>query len=332
MTSSRIRSFKSSLPRIAAALLLPTLLASAAFAQFAGPALPLSTNVNPTLVETTDPAILYPVSRDIKLDTDDTITVRIYNSLDYTPVARVSLDGTIDLPLVGLVAVRGLTIPEAQSLIATRLINAGMYRDPQVSIQITESPNQVATVIGEAHGVVPVGAGKRLFDVVSAAGGFPPSASHIITINRQGLDQPIIVNLGTDPSRSQAANIPIFPHDTIIVPRIGGIYLLGAFKNQSFVPLQQTTPLTLMKAAAIGGGPAFSGKYSDIRIIRTVGQTRTVVRVDYKKIVNGKAPDPVLEADDIVFLPTDALKSAIELGGVGTLLGVATILLYTLRN
>jgi polysaccharide export outer membrane protein len=57
-----------------------------------------------------------------------------------------------------------------------------------------------------------------------------------------------------------------------------------------------------------------------------------VVHVDIKKVIDGKAPDPVLEAEDIVFLPSSALKSAIELGGIGTLLGLASILLYTFRG
>jgi polysaccharide export outer membrane protein len=60
--------------------------------------------------------------------------------------------------------------------------------------------------------------------------------------------------------------------------------------------------------------------------------TRSVVRVDIKKVMHGKTPDPVLQADDIVFLPTDWLKGAIQVGGIGALLGLATLLLYALNN
>ncbi len=181
------------------------------------------------------------------------------------------------------------------------------------------------------HGVVPVVGQKRLFDVLSAAGGLPATASHIITINRPGVAQPIVVDLGTDPARSAQANVPVFPRDTIVVSRVGVVYLLGAFKNQGAIPLQQNSPLTLMQAAALGGGPGFEGKLTDLRIIRTMGLDRKVVQVDIKKVMNGKAPDPVLQADDIVFLPTNPMKAAIKSGGLGTLIGIASILVVAFR-
>jgi polysaccharide export outer membrane protein len=162
---------------------------------------------------------------------------------------------------------------------------------------------------------------------VLGGGGLPTTASHIITINRPGVAQPITVDLGTDPAKSTEANIPIFPRDTIVVPRVGVIYLLGAFKNQGAIPLTQNSPMTLMKVAALTGGSGFEGKQGDLRIIRSVGTERQVVRVDLNKIVKGQAPDPVLQPEDIVFLPTNSMKAAIKNGGIGTLLGIVSILL-----
>jgi polysaccharide export outer membrane protein len=244
--------------------------------------------------------------------------------------------------------VEGLTLHQAQDLIAQKLISAGMYRDPQVSIQIVESPNQTATVTGELRGIVAVIGERRLYDVLAAVGGgggftststtvvvggggLPTTASHVITINRPGLAQPITVDMGTDPAKSAEANIPIFPRDTIIVPRVGVVYLLGAFKTQGAIPLTQNSPMTLMKVAALTGGSGFEGKQSDLRIIRSVGTGRQVVRVDLHKIVNGRAPDPVLQPEDIVFLPTSSMKAAIKSGGFGTLLGIVSILLFAVN-
>jgi polysaccharide biosynthesis/export protein len=323
----------------------------AAMAQFSGPALGASTQINPPVTITTDPAILYPGHRDVYLGHEDLLSVRLYGSNDYIPTARVGLDGTIQLPLIGSVEVEGLTIHQAQDLVAQKLVSAGMYRDPQVSIQITESPNLIATVVGELHGVVPIIGERRLYDVLAAVGGggggglstaattvvvggggLPTTASHIITINRPGVAQPITVDLGTDPATSAMADIPIFPRDTIIVPRVGVVYVLGAFKIQGAIPLQQNSPITLMKVAALAGGPGFEGRYNDLRIIRSVGLNRQVVRVDIKKVINGQAPDPVLEAEDIVFLPSDPMKAAIKSGGISTLLGVASILLIAVKQ
>lgn len=313
-------------------------------AQFSGPALGINTEVNPPITITTDRAILFPGHRDVFLGNGDTLSVHLYGNTDYNPTVRIDLDGMVQLPLIGNVSLEGLTIHQAQDLIAKKLESAGMYRDPQVTIQVMDSPNQIATVIGEVHGIVPILGEKRLYDVLVAAGagggggatvtttiitgggGLPASASHVITIHRYGLAQPIIVDLGTDPFKSELSNIPIFARDTIIVPRVGVVYMLGAFKTQGAIPLQQNSPMTLMKVAALSGGDLFEGNPGDLRIIRTTGLTRQVVRVDFKKIKFGKAPDPVLQAEDIVFLPTNPMKAAISSGGISTLLGIASIL------
>lgn len=314
-------------------------------AQFNGPAPGASTVINPPVTITTDPAILYPGHRDVYLGSGDVLTIHIFGSADYTPTARVGLDGKIQLPLIGSVEVAGLTVHRAEDLIAQALVEAGMYRDPQVSIQITESPNLIATVVGEVHGIVPIIGERRLLDVLTAAGsgggggtgtattvivgggGLPASASHVITINRPGVAEPITIDLGTDPAKSSLADIPIFPRDTIIVPRIGVVYLLGAFKTQGAIPLQPNSPLTLIKVAALAGGPGFEGKTEDLRIIRSVGLSRQVVQVDIKKVMYGKAPDPVLQADDIIFLPSSPMKAAIKSGGIGVALGIVSLLL-----
>lgn len=316
---------------VAAAILALCMYPCMAKAQFSGPALGISASVNQPVTPTTDPAILYPASRDIILTQGDLLTIHLYGVQDYQPEARISLDGTIQLPLIGSLHVEGLTIHQAQDLIAERLTTEGMYRNPQVNIQLTEAPNQAVTVTGEMHGVIPVAGQKRLFDVLAAAGGLPAVASHIVTIDRPGVAQPIVVDLGTDPAKSAHANVPVFPRDTIVVSRVGVIYLLGAFKNQGAVPLQQNSPLTLMQAASIGGGTGFEGRLGDLRIVRTVGLDRKVVNIDIKKVINGKAPDPVLQADDIILLPTNPMRAAIKSGGVSTLIGLASIMVVAFR-
>src|ERR1700716_1465544 len=79
-------------------------------AQFSGPALGISTPINPPVTITTDPAILFPANRDVYLWHDDLITIRLFESQDYAPTVRVGLDGTIQLPLIGSVRVEGLTL------------------------------------------------------------------------------------------------------------------------------------------------------------------------------------------------------------------------------
>ena len=305
------------------ALLLATACPKTSRAQFSGPATSSTSAYNQTLKPTTDKAILYPSEQDIVLTAGDNITIRLFSDSSYSPVVRINNDGTVLLPLIGIVHLEGLTVTQAERLIAEKLEADGMYRNPQITLQIAEGPNAVVTVIGEIHQVVPVVGTRRLLDVLSAAGGLPPTASHVITIDRPGVAHPIVVDLGTDPMSSKLGNIPIFPGDTIVVSRIGLVYMFGAFGTPGgTIALNSYTPLTLTEATALSGGIKWEGKSSDLRIIRTVGDHRTVAIYNIKKVLDGKAPDPILEPNDIVYLPVVPMKELLSTGGIGTVIGL----------
>ena len=305
---------------------------AAARGQFTGPAPVPNASTNIPQMPTTDPAILFPQQREVQLSAGDLLTLRVYGTTDYNPIVRVSMDGSIQVPLIGLVHVDGLSLHQAEKKIADELIARGMYRDPQVTIQVTESPNQIATVVGEIHGNVPIVGYKRLYDVLAAAGGLTATSSHTVTIDRPGLERPIVVDLGPDPAHSSRANVPIFARDTIVISHVGVIYVLGAFRTQGAIPMQASQPLTLMQVAALGGGPGWEGKMNDLRIIRTNGLERNVVKVDIQKVMKGKAPDPILEPEDVVFLPTSAMKASIKSGGLGVATGIASFLIFAFHN
>lgn len=298
-----------------------------ALGQFSGPGVKTA---NPHLNSeaiTTDGATLHPANRAIYINPGDAISVHIFGSADYQPNVRVALDGTIQLPLIGVVSVKGLTVDQAEELIAEKLKSAGMYNDPQVTMQVTESANGVITIAGEAHAVVPANSDRRLLEVLAAAGGLPINASHVVTIDRPGLDKAIVVDLGNDPMRGRQVNVPLYPGDTVIVSRVGVVYLLGEFKTPGVIPIQQNSPLTLMQATAVAGGTLYSGRYKDLRIIRTIDEKRSLVNVDIKRVLEGQDPDPVLQADDIVYLPTSSVKSAIVSGGLNLLVNVVNLAL-----
>lgn len=315
---------------------------ASAHGQFSGPAVSASTLPTPRTAPTSDPAILYPAPQDVRIGTGDLLSIRLFLATDYESQGRVSIDGSILLPLIGVVHVEGLTVLEAETLISKRLTDAGMYKNPQITLQITESVNQFVTVTGEVHAIIPLQGQRRLFDVLAAAtgatggvagaGGTSASSSHIITILRPSVKDPIVVDIGTDAEQSAKADIPILPRDTIVISRVGVVYMIGAFKTQGQIPLAQNAPLTLMEAASISGGVGWEGRNNDLRIIRTVGAERKEIRVDMKRILNGKDPDPVLQAQDIVFFPAAGWKAAIKSGGIATVLGIAQILIYTSIN
>ena len=271
-------------------------------------------------------SMLYP-GEDFKLGPGDLISVRVFLQPDYQATVRVGLDGTVQLPFINSVHVEGLSVREAQTLIADRLRMGQFYDNPEVTIQVMDTVNGSVIVTGEVRAVVPVTTHRSLREVLLIAGGLPATASHTVKIVRPGVAEPIVVDLGTDLAASSTANFPVQPHDIIQISRASVVYVLGAFPRQGAVPLDQSTPLTLLQLAALSGGLNFEGKYADLRLIRTVGNERKVVKVDIKKVRDGRAPDPLLQANDIIFLPTDDMKATIKSLGTGGVIGLATLLI-----
>ena len=281
----------------------------------------------------TGQAMLYP-GDDFQLGPGDLISVRVFLQIDYQATVRVDADGNVKLPFIGSVNLKGLSVREAQALIASRLQSEGFYKNPEVIIQVMDTVNGSVMVTGEVRAIVPVSTERSLKDVLLTAGGLPPNASHTVKIVRAGVVEPIVVELGSDLATSKTANIAVRPHDIIQITRASVVYVIGAFARQGAIPLDQASPLTLLQLTALSGGIGFEGKYNDLRLIRTEQSeqgvfTRKVVEVNINKVRNGTANDPVLQANDIVFLPTDSMKAIIKSLGSGGVLGVVSLLIST---
>jgi polysaccharide export outer membrane protein len=97
-----------------------------------------------------------------------------------TPVpARVAHDGTVVVPLVGAVAVGGLEPIAAEQRIAAAAIERGIYRQPCVTLTLTEPAVNRVTVLGAVArpGVVELPRGSSdLASALAAAGGLTKDA------------------------------------------------------------------------------------------------------------------------------------------------------------
>ena len=124
----------------------------------------------------------------VKLGIGDLIEISVFGVPDLSTKARISGSGDVYLPLIDYVHVADLTIDEAQELIQKRLEDGGFVRGPHVSIFVNESASQAITMVGEINrpGAYPAIGERRLFDMISAAGGLSEKAGRIITIEHHG--------------------------------------------------------------------------------------------------------------------------------------------------
>ena len=240
---------------------------------------------------------------------------------------KIGSDGNISLPYLGAVKLAGLTPIEAAAYLSNALKQGGFLVDPQVSVQLVDSPTRAITVIGEVlkPALVSAFGELRLLDAISACGGFTPFASHSVTVRRQGLSDPIVVELGTDPRTADAGDIPLLPGDTVIVSKVGSVFVLGYVKTPAAIPLNGNAPVTVLRALAMAGGVNYGAGLSKARIIRTTADNQRVeIRLDLRKIMFGQQQDVVLLSNDILLVPANAFKAGMAAGGAG----VAASLLY----
>jgi polysaccharide export outer membrane protein len=326
-----------SLPLAAAAL---SFCGRAAFAQYVGPAISSS---SPT-ASASDSAmnVEYADFKILPGDIISILTVDLPELTTNTPASSGSLSGTggtsvpgikvgpkgqVELPYLGTVILGGLTPSEAAAYLSNALKDRGILVDPQVSVELMDSPTRVVTMIGEVMrpAPIPVFGQLHLLDAISACGGFTPLASHTLTIRRRGASEPIMVELGVDPKMSYVSNIPLLPGDTVIVPRVGNVFVVGEVKTAESFPLSTNTPITVMRAISMAGGLKYSAALSKARIIRTTADNQHVeIRFDLAKLMNGKQQDIALVSDDVLFIPANTFKSMVVSGGAG----VASTLLY----
>lgn len=284
--------------------------------QFQGaPPVQLSPQSQPSLIERPGTA----TTTNLVLQTGDLFQIQVFGVSKFDYRGRLDETGSVSLPLVGAVHLAGLSVSDAQHLIERVLREQEMIRSPQVVITVLESPNSFATITGEVKspGPVPVYGEKHLLDIISAAGGLTPVASPLMSIYRRGQSDPIQVRLSADASALGPANLIIRPGDSIVIPRVGVIYVIGATRLQGAIPLKNTTPLTLIEALSLAGGVNYEAAGSKAYILRVQGEGRTEISFDVSRVLKHRDPDTLLQNDDVILIPTSAMRAALKSGAAG---------------
>jgi polysaccharide export outer membrane protein len=240
----------------------------------------------------------------VKLGAGDLLEVSVYNVPELSTKARLSNSGDVYLPLIDYVHVGGLTLEEAQTLIAKRLLDGGFVRSPHVTIFVDEASSQGVTILGEVSkpGIYPNLGDHKLYELVSEAGGFTQSAAKRVSIIRRNQPQPLNVTLPKNLADDLSSNVDIMPGDTINVPRAPVIYVVGDVGRPSGL-LVDNGSLTVLQALALAGGTNKTAKMGSVRIIRKGPTGMTETQVPLKKMLEAKAPDIQLQGDDILFIP-----------------------------
>jgi polysaccharide export outer membrane protein len=244
--------------------------------------------------------------RSVRLGAGDLLEVNVYGVPELTTKARVSNSGDIYLPLIDYVHVGDLELEEAQSLIEKRLGDGGFVRNPHVTIFINEYASQGVNVLGEVvkPGIYSLLGERRLYDLMTSAGGLTEKAGRTVVItHRDNPDQHVIVKLPRDLTQDRASNVVIKPGDTLLFKRGDIVYVVGDVGRPSGLMTDSGTTLTVLRALALAGGTNRTAKLSGARIIRQTPDGAKITRIPLNKLLEAKAPDIPMMADDILFVP-----------------------------
>jgi len=251
-----------------------------------------------------------PRERDhsLQLGVGDLIEMTVYDVPELATKTRISSTGDIYCALIGPTHVAGLTTEEAADLIEKRL--SAFLKDPYVSLFVIEYASQGASLLGEVAkpGVYPVLGEQHLFDLISASGGLTEKAGHSITVtHRSDPDKPVTVPLSRNLSDNPESNIKIFPADTIVVRKADIVYVVGDVGRPSGL-LMDANGLTILQAVALAGGTTRTAKLSGVKILRKGPSGMIETPVELKKILQARAPDLSLQANDILVVPSSTGK------------------------
>jgi polysaccharide export outer membrane protein len=258
----------------------------------------------------------------IRLGPGDVLMISVTPGFEATaavPVRqRVSDQGTIDLPLVGGIAVKGMTLTEVEAGIKQAYV-PNHYRQAIVNVELVEPDAARVMVLGEVAtpGLIPLRRTERnLLIAVDRAGGSTKSASGRVVLRR--LREPNAcqaLNL-RDPNdlRTALAMEPLQSGDMVYVEPaqpntvfVGGLVVAG---GPQVYPTG--TKVTALQALAAAGGPRPDLLATEATLIRRNDGKDVHVKLNVDRMARGLEPDFELAAGDILWMPHTAGTRVIE--------------------
>jgi polysaccharide export outer membrane protein len=266
--------------------------------------------------------------RDYKIGPEDLIEISVFEEEKLNKTVRVSSQGNISFPLLGILMVRGLTANELEKEIRD-LLAEKYFQDPHVSAFIKEYRNQRISVIGavEKPGAYDVTGQKTILDVLGLAGGLKEDAGQLLFLIRPPQLEDKIGKDKRDPDDQApktfvidleellirgdlTLNLSLIHGDVINVPVSGKIFVGGEVNKPGGFPLKGKR-VTVSQAIAMAEGLKPEAKGGETKILRYSGKgnERKILSADVYSIQKGKSEDPYLKENDIVIVPKSGMKA-----------------------
>lgn len=178
--------------------------------------------------------VAQPSATSYRLLAGDEIAIRVFDEPDLSTSQRIDDNGSIIVPLLGNVSVKGLTLRECEQMLEQRFIDEEYLLQPQVTASISRYATRKFTVFGEVRSpgtkTLPVGESSiNIVEALSLAGDFTEYAKrNQVRITRkddQGRELTVEVDVDDfikgNRNRPDQRQVLIYPNDVIFVPERG---------------------------------------------------------------------------------------------------------------
>ena len=232
------------------------------------------------------------------LGAGDVIRVTVYQNPDLSLETRISELGQITFPLVGSVALGGLSVTAAQERIAKQLRDGKFVLKPQVTVFVAQVRSSQISILGQIGkpGRYPIEiVDSKVSEMIASAGGIIPGGADVVTLvgTRNGkplklaIDLPAILQAGRNELDVAVAN-----GDIIYVDRAPNFYMYGEVQRPGVFRLERG--MTVLQALAQGGGLTQRGTERGMRVHRR--DPRGAVNVIELKMSD------LVERDDVIYV------------------------------
>jgi polysaccharide export outer membrane protein len=161
----------------------------------------------------------------------DSLRVSVFGEDDLSRVSRVDAKGMINLPLIGEVKVYGLTLRDAEQMIANAYRDGRFLRNPQVTINVEIYAIREISVQGQVKNpqrvALPAESTMSVLEAVTKCGGFTDTAKgtevRVTRIGPDGKVKTFVVDVdslikGKNRAKSADDSLLLMPGDIIYVP------------------------------------------------------------------------------------------------------------------
>lgn len=279
-------------------------------------------------------AVKAPVKESLLIGPGDLLHVTVLREPELEQHARVLDSGDVSLPLIGSVHVAGLDPAAAAAAIAAKYRNGNFLKHPNVSVFVEQFATQPVSILGQVKkpGTYNITTPRTLLDLLAMAGGLTPVADRHIMIERapgakQREERVFLSNRSGD---ALMANVTIDPGDTILVPKAGIVYVLGDVRRPGGYTMENESRMTVLQAIALAGGLNHTAKEKKARVIHNVNGHYDDKPLPLREIEKGEAPDELLHANDVIYVPFSLAKNII-LGTSAIVASASSALIYAGR-